>query len=631
MKAVQALKAKMVNPAIENPYYGKSALLALMQGATQTTNPMSLMDKAWQECKDEKHLREVFFTIVFGIGDITNRQHNLFGKTKVENGGNSQREVFMHAMQWILKNAPKQYYAFLNADLFRQYSCLFNVLATQVHTKKGKRVVTGVLNMLHGVDLDIMADYLAKLIKTAHPGEKVLIAKWLVNPRTSARQKRNKEGELIGNRELQDITKNLQQLRVLLYTKLSERMGWVVEQHHHNKRFVGMSEWKKEWNGTLESVLFSSGKIISFDEQQFVSWLDTLPSGARFRVRRRLLDGDNKLKGKWKSQHGNVDMGQWILNWEKAKAEAQSEQRKLEEKVRQGDTSQETKEKLAKVKKEAKVTTGADTLFSLFEKLHQTHITSNTLDLVAQGILDKIDFQVPVLVIADCSGSMGGLPTTMARLAATVCMLKNPSDDLDNILVRFGTNAEFLTDGSKGEVQVNRFMTGQAIQINRLVDREAPFAQNYNSLATLINARMGGTEFTSVADAFKHWLDSASDESERQVRREMIQQYPVFLVVSDGDMNNARTATESMAQFQSKMLQWFGWTGVVVVWNVSTYNAKTDYFVGLQNVIHYYGFNPGIINSIFTKIHDLDIIDVFTPLKSLGELKRYEPVRINTL
>ncbi|MCU9611811.1 hypothetical protein OEK97_28300, partial [Escherichia coli] len=63
-------------------------------------------------------------------------------------------------------------------------------------------------------------------------------------------------------------------------------------------------------------------------------------------------------------------------------------------------------------------------------------------DLVIQSIIDKIKFEVPVLTISDCSGSMKGLPTFIAQLLTTVTMLKNPSPDLDNMLVRFGNTCE---------------------------------------------------------------------------------------------------------------------------------------------------------------------------------------------
>ena len=631
MEAVAVLQNKMQNMAKENPFYGKKALLSLMQQSTKSVSTQ-LLDNAWSECRDDKTLREAFFVIVFSIGDITNRQHNVFGKANVDNGGNSLREQFMFCMKWALNRCPEQYYAFLQADLLRQYSCLFSILGTQVQTKKGTTTIKQVINMLEGVDLDKMADYLAKLIKTSHPGEKNLIAKWLVRPRTSARQAFDKKtGERKGKRPLQKATRDLMEIRSELYLKLSQRMGWVVEEHKNNYLFRGLNDWKKEWNGKLESVLFSSKKILEFDQQQFAGWLDTLPAGARYRVKRRLLDGDGNSKKKWITPIG--DLADWFLQWEQSKEVAQQEQRELEEKVRQGDDSEETKQKLQKVKKEAKVTTGADTVFSLFEKVTtKSHMSQAEFDTSMQSIIDKVKFEVPVLTIADCSGSMGGLPTLMARLTTTLCMLKNPSPDLDNVLVRFGTRAEFVTDGSKGHLAENRFMQGQMKKVNRIIDREAPFSTNFNSVTTLIDSRMGGTRFDSVSVAFKQWLDSASDEESKQVRREMIQQYPVFLVISDGDLNNQGTPAQSMKEFQQNMLQWFGWNGVVVVWNVQTSPMYgNDKFEGLENVIHYYGYNAGIVNTIFTKIHDLDIIDIFTPLKSLYESSRYQPVKEATL
>lgn len=632
MQVVQTLKNKMQNQSAENPFYGKRALLALMQQSTKKQNMTSYLNAAWAECKSDKALREAFFIIVFSMGDITNRQHNVFHKAKVDNGGNSMREQFMSAMKWMVQTCPEQYYEFLKADLFRQYACLFNVLGTQVRTKKGTKIVTEVINMLDGVDLTKVAEYVASIIRSANPVEKSLIAKWLVNPRLSKRQgKDRKTGEKKGSRDLQKVTKDLAIVRMNFYKALSSIMSWEVIKHKHNFQFIGMRDWKKEYNGDLESVLFSSKKIEEFDETQFGKWLNTLPSGARYRVRRRLLDADDKSKGKWNSKFGG-DMATWFFNWENFKDNAQQEQRTLEEQVRQGDQSEETKAKLVKVKKEAKVTTGAETLFSVFEKILKGKMTPTEFNQLAQSILDKVKFEVPVLVIADRSGSMtshsGGLPMKMAQLATTLVMLKNPSDELDNVVVTFGSEAEFYTDRSTGVKKANRFMTGQTIQLNKIVDREADFLTNLNTVSTIVRGMNEGTEFTSVARAFKKWLDAADNETVRQQRREAIQSFPVFLVLSDGDLNNGPSATQSMAAFQQDMLQWFGWSGVVVVWNVSTDSmGRVDYFAGLSNVVHYFGFNAGIINTIFSKIHDLDIIDIFTPLKSLHESNRYDLVK----
>jgi len=429
------------------------------------------------------------------------------------------------------------------------------------------------------------------------------------------------------------INKHYAKLRSTILRKkksVVKKKNWEVRICKHNLQFIGLKDWKQEYNGELESVLFSSGKIKEFDETQFALWLNTLPSGARYRVRRRLLDGTDKAKAKW----GN--MGTWFLNWEKFKVDAQSEQRVLEEKVRQGDTSEETKEKLIKVKKEAKVNTGAEDLFTLFGKLTGGKTTVDEFNTNAQSILDKVKFEVPVLVIADRSSSMmsnsGGLPIKMAQLVTTLTMLKNPSDEIDNFLVTFGSESDFYTDRSVGVDRPNRFMKGSSKVINQIINREADFLTNLNTVSMIVRAMNEGTHFNTVSRAFKKWMDAATDDVDRQLRREAIQAYPVFLVVSDGDLNNGRTATESMAQFQHEMLQWFGWSGVVVVWNVSSHvTNSTDYFAGLANVIHYYGYNAGIINTIFTKIHDLDVIDIFTPLKSIFESNRYELLRHKTL
>lgn len=635
MKVVDTLKNKMQKKASENPFYGKKALLTLMQQSVKAVSLTPYLNAAWDECKNDKIFREAFFVIVFSVGDITNRQHNIFGKAKIDAGGNSRRLEFMECMTWMVKTCPQQYNEFLKKDIFRQYTCLFNILGTQVRTRKGTKTVEKVINMLEGVDKNAVAEYLARIIRSSNPVEKSLIAKWLVNPRTSKRQKYDrKTGEKKGSRDLMEITKKLMKHRTDLYLRLSEVMSWQVIHHKSNYEFEGLKAWKKEYNVELESVLFSSGKVKEFDEQQFISWLNTLPSGARYRVRRRLLDGNDKPKSKWVSNFG-PNIGTWFLNWENAKSSAQEEQRVLEEKVRQGDKSEETKEKLEKVKKEAKFNTGAEDLFTSFHKMLTSKLTPAEFDLTCQSILDKVKFEVPVLVIADRSGSMaeaGGLPIMMAQLATTIAMLKNPSDEVDNLLVTFGSGCDFYTDRSTGVNKPNRFMQGTSVQINKIVDRTAPFRANLATVSTIVRSLNEGTDFEQVSMAFKKWIDASSDETEKALKREQIQAYPVFLLISDGDLNNGPTATESMARFQRNMMEWFGWSGVVVVWNVSVHKTMhTDYFAGLPNVIHYFGFNMGIINTIFTKIHDLDIIDVFTPLKSLHESNRYQHVKDSTL
>ena len=623
---------------IENPFYGKVELKNLWleggKGNVSKSVLMNLLDRAWVEAKEILQLRQLFFVIIFAYGDITNRHHNILRGTKqLDNGGEAWREGFIWSLEWMRKNTPKQYYIFLFKDLIRQFTGLLSILISRVKTQKGKTNITEVINTLIQHDMDKLAEYLANIIRGTNPADKVLIAKALVRPRLSKRQKRNRDGEKVGSRNLQSQTISNMKSRELLYQKLSDIMGWVYIQHKHNFEFTGLNDWRKEYNGDLESVLFSSGKIVEFDHDQFFLWLNQLPASARFRVRRRLLDGDALPKGKWISKYGNVDFGIWFIEWETVKEEKQEEKRILEQKVKSGEATEDDVIKLEKVKKEAKVTTGAINLKEILEKLLKGGITTKEANLTFDSILDATIFEVPVLVIGDDSGSMGGMPIFIARLLTTLAMLKNPSEELSNYFVTFGSDAQFYYDGSQGVDKANRYMSGQSVTINKLVDKTKDFMTNYSNISKILTARSGGTNFSSVASAFKRWLDDSRDESEKEIKKENIRQYPVFLVISDGHFNSHHNEKTSLLAFKQNMLQWFGWDGVVVIWDVVPFGegGQSDRFDDVDNVFHYAGWNPGIINTMFSKLHDLDIIDTFIGLKTIMESNRYQIIQHNTI
>lgn len=91
--------------------------------------------------------------------------------------------------------------------------------------------------------------------------------------------------------------------------------------------------------------------------------------------------------------------------------------------------------------------------------------------------------------------------------------------------------------------------------------------------------------------------------------------------------NSHSVPSQTISDFKSKMRQWFGWEGVVVIWDVNMSVNQKSHFEGLPNVIHYIGFNAGIVNQIFCNLHDLDIIDVYTSLQTIQRSNRYQPVQ----
>ena len=104
-----------LNKKNENPFFGLSNCLDVFNSNISVSTIK--LDEAWKEVKDSKEKREMFFSLLFSIGDITNRQHNIFNGKK-DSGGNADRESFETIINWIWKNHPYQFTKFLNAHLF---------------------------------------------------------------------------------------------------------------------------------------------------------------------------------------------------------------------------------------------------------------------------------------------------------------------------------------------------------------------------------------------------------------------------------------------------------------------------------------------------------------------------------
>jgi hypothetical protein len=377
------------------------------------------------------------------------------------------------------------------------------------------------------------------------------------------------------------------------------------------------------------------------DQPQFAEWLDKLPASARYRVQCRLFNKvGNTLEStkKWTNQYG--DLADFYNAWLKQKENANTVVRELEEKAANttvGLTEKE-QETLKKAKKDAKVNTGAATMIDVVADFFSNGKSESELNSIADNLLRSMNIAVPTLTIADISGSMSSNYVTykgvkframdMARLLVTSFLLKNPDPDLSQMLITFDDNANILVPGNsayaKGD---NRFMSGKTIKVDTLVNRADNFMNNYKSISRFVYDG-GSTRLTAVSDAMKNWVKSGTPE-EIEGRKEMVNRYPVFLVVSDGDINNSSDATRSVQQFMMDMRQYFGWNGVLVIWDVKdpSRGDEKNKFEGIENVMYFGKFNPQALNQIFSNIHDLDVIDVFEPLQAIYKSNRYTPVK----
>lgn len=646
--AATLLREKKKKETSTNPFYGMRSTLTMLQQVSKfgentftKADVIKLISAAWQECKDDLEKRKLFFSLVISFGDITNRDHNLFKKIGLKNpdaGGHSLRKVFMYCMEWMHKNCTEQFYSFLPI-LGEYYNIGANTMLYTIKTDRFKGNIIEVFKV--GINVDRLTTYIASVLKDPKTTENELAlwAKWLWRIPLSSRRVRkftDKKGiavEKVTFKQDETLKKD-KFVRECIIT-LSKKMDWEVILHPNNKQFVGYKEFRKKYLANTEAALFSSQKIKQMDKMQLLSWFDQLPSGARYRTQCRILDkqpnGSLASNKKWVGNSG-VDIGDTFIDWVKSKEAAQEAIRTLSKEDKE-KLSKENPKALKEMEKAAKVNTGATTIVDTV--IEMTTGTKDISNLAAHSILEKIKLDVPVLVIADVSSSMSYsdityktqgrfTPRDMAAIVATTFLLKNPAEELSNLLLTFNNSLNVYHEGASVMIQKNKFMLGKTTTVSKLVDPKLDFYSNYQSVKKLLTTS-GGTVFYCVADGLKAWVDSDPNMSSTYI--EMINQYPVWVVVSDGDMNGSGSATETMASFKMKMLQYFGWDGVVVVWDVKNIEDEDNKFGGLENVMYFGGFNPAILNQVFLNIQDLDIIDVYTPLETIYRSNRYVPVR----
>lgn len=582
-----------------NPFNGLKNCLSIAQASSGNIYE-EILNNAWQEVKNNKQKREMFFSLLFSIGDIANREHNIFHNKKVDNGGNSNREAFEVIYKWMWKNHKEQFIKFLNAQLFNEYSCFNLLYKNRVKTKKSTSKVENVYTYLLDAEYNkVLLDYTYSIINGNNPFNKMLVAKFLTIPRLSKRQ---------GHKRMLPETRKIMELKARFINNLSEMMGW------ETLYFKGYREWRKQYNGNLESVLFATGKINEFIKDEFINWYDKLPALARNRVMIRVTNP------KWEK------FTYWIKDWEKFKEEKQAEQRHLEEKIRLGIASNEDKIKLQKVKKEAKVTIGANDFKSIYKDICNGHIDK----LKLESFINKIHLDYNTLVIIDDSGSMSGAPFNFATFLASVCLVKNPDDDARNLIGFFASGSHwhsFIDSTSKNTP--NSIMRRRIAQTNAepLVDLTLSFYDNYKRISKFCNSvfRGGGTYLNTIIRDLKPLVEENPD------MLDTLKSYPVWTLVSDGDINSDRNAKESIQRFFDDCQKALGFKPFLVLIDVGdTACFYPEKFEGLDNFLYIPG-NVNLIEQFLTNFKDMETMDVYQSLRAVYRSNRYELVRENTL
>ena len=604
----------ILNKKQKNPFEGMDNTLALL---TNDTIDKHLLNEAYNEV-DTEEKKKLFYSVLFSIGDITNRHHNIFKTKNIDNGGKADRENFYVIMNWLRDNYYEQFKKFLFAGLFDEYTCFDHLFRNRLVTYPGTTQIKAEYNMFSNPTYrKDLAEYVVSIIKGNNPFKKMLVAKFLTNPRLGKRS---------GHTQQLPQAYRLMLEKAGFIKEVSDLMGWKYKLTFGYSNFWDFRKWKQQYNGNLESVLFSTGKIKEFDESEFKNWLNTLPSGARFRVKNRVLYSFNVKKDptsgrKWSKQ------ATWFEEWEAFKEKAQEEQRVLAEKVRQGTASDEDKLRLVEVTKEAKVTTGATSFKQLYED-----ICNNDIDwLKLESFLNKVHLDYNMLTILDDSGSMRGAPINFAKFLTTIMMAKNPDDSIRNLLITFSTHCHIYSIIDKESNGVNNWWTRpevKSIPAQPFIIPEKSFKENYTRVSSFINAVFsnGGTHLNSVSEKF---ANIAKDDPETA---DIIKQYPIWCILSDGDINNERNAVESIRDFQKEMERTFGFCPFLILIDVVSGYRRIENrnYSSLKNFIYIPG-DPNMIEQVLTNFKDIDVFDVYAPLTSIYRSNRYELVRENVI
>lgn len=601
-----------MNSKSENPFYGLRNCLKLFQASTTIiTEP--LLNAAYAEVKDNIEKRQLFYSILFSIGDVTGRQHNIFKGQKKDSGGNAARDSFYIIMQWLKKTDYAQFKAFMNAHLFNEFTCFDNLFKNRVKTQK-QQVVSVYHNYTDEKYCEDLADFLVSIIKGTNEFDKFLVGKFLTIPRTSKRAH---------SKKMLPETLQVMKEKVNFLILLSDKMKWQYVRKSGYVDFVGYKNWRKQYNMELESVLFSTGNIRQMDEIQFLKWLEILPAQARFRVRNRVYfskDKDENLK--------YPQLKLWFEKWEKYKEEKQGEQRVLEEKMRQGTATIEDEVQLKKVKKEAKVTVGSTNFKELYDQIRFGQI--DTLKL--EAFMNRINLPYNSLVILDDSGSMRGAPFSFATFMASVCLYKNPDDDGRNLIGMFNNRSKLYSyvDSQQSRTP-NALMRGATTNIihTPFVNPHESFLQNAKRITQFCMSKFsgGGTDISSIPKGFK----IACDENPQVL--DYLKNYPIWTIISDGEWNQMHSPEASMNDFFRNCENLLGFKPYIIAIDIpegTSAHLKADRFSGIDNMIYIPG-NPAQIEQFLTNFKDMDTFDVYTPLQSIFRSNRYESVRQHTL
>jgi hypothetical protein len=592
-----------------------------------------LLDAALEETS-KAEVTYVLERIMLHIGDVS-RQHNMLKEIgiKSDKGGAQERVVFRSILRWWEKALPESFKR--NIKVFAEYTLLENLMFYQLTTDRyngnlqNVEILFPMPAAVHAyLASEIRANKNVNLIARHLPKfetGKSRTTKKIVNvkydkesyvfklPQDKAWVKVNgvvidgesvtvKTGDVITYpRAKQSETLTKQTFINKWITDFCEVLGWSISDYKQFRKKQNTPEQK-----------FSSGSVANMPKSDFMTLLDSLTGGQRYRVSRML-----------KNVAKYPELSSYYLEWETNQGEVAN---KIREAADSGD-----EETLAKLKKEFKVKgTGINTI-DLLEDLFSGKFTDLEINNTYQAMIENMDLIANVFPIIDGSGSMdctagsNGWDSTgkvtnrdVAYAMAIAFSTRNPIDAFKNTFGWFSRNFHIVGHSKYRDTRPNRYVSNsefvEKTDAYQVLSATNTFTENLNNLR---ENDPGEISSTNMGAAINYFVELVEDGKFH------VEDLPnALLFITDNEDNDGMGPGEALAQANK-----IGWNPLAIFWGVTQLSSRmTAKFRGIPNCLLVSGFNESVLSQILRGIKT-GSVNPEDEIWSIAEDKRYSVIK----